>query len=93
VKISIEEKNRHQHCYALLSRDDDPAARLTIHVSGENVAGEKFMGWIYCRGEKVVMAVNTLVDRLEGNPRQCSVLQPRRRIKFGREGRRVAHFT
>jgi hypothetical protein len=44
ARVSLEEKCPHQHCHALRSRDTDPAARLAIHVSGENVAGEKFAG-------------------------------------------------
>ena len=44
VRVSIEEKHPHLYCYTLLSRDDDPAARLAIHVGRENVAEEKFMG-------------------------------------------------
>jgi hypothetical protein len=81
VKVSIEESKPHPHHYTLCSQDTDPASRLAIHVSGTDVEGEKFAGWIHCSGEKNVLRVNTLVDRLEGNPKEYSKLQPRRIVR------------
>jgi hypothetical protein len=65
--------------------DTDPAARLAVHVSGTNTTGEVFEGWIHCAGQTCVRSNKRLVDRLEGNPVEYSMLQPCRKL-YTRKG-------
>jgi hypothetical protein len=94
VTISIEEKHPHRFYYAARSAADDPAIRLGVHVSGKDVDRKAFAGWIHSNGEMVVKKVNTLVDQLEGNPLQYSMMQPRRWLKLWKpDGKKHVYCT
>jgi hypothetical protein len=82
VTISIEEKHPHKFHYAALRAAGDPAIRLDVHVSGKDVDRKAFAGWIRSNGKIVVKKVDTLVDQLEGNPLQYSMMQPRRWVRL-----------
>ena len=79
----------HPHVCAVDTVPEDPARRLGIEVTYENVRdGSEKSSWCFLGGEKNAKKLNSLVDFLEQKPDGYTEQQPRRflprGVKYGR---------
>lgn len=73
-----EGDKRHPQCHATRALDSDPAKIFALRLELFNRCNEIEKHWLYCQGERAVMFVNTIVDRLEEVDKAIIKLTPRR---------------
>ena len=79
----------HPHVYAVDTVPKDPARRLGIEVTYENIRdGSEKSSWCFLGGKQNAKKLNSLVDFLEQKPDGYTEQQPRRFLPRGVKYRR-----
>jgi hypothetical protein len=78
-------------CYAWKALSTDPSSRLLFFVKVTAVDGKEHSLFLTTGSNKAVKYMNTLVDIMEGMPRELSITLPRRGYWENTEGRHAQY--
>lgn len=77
---------RHPNCHTLGALKSDPAKRLAVNITIPKTQGEPAEQWITTTGDKNVLRVNSIVDRMDEVPEEGSRRTARRYFLQGKSG-------